>query len=74
MPTSQPLHLKDSAYRVEHPETGLSFNLRRNPPTLAAPRAASYYPATRRGRLDVCTAVINALAPEAGYEVVRVDA
>lgn len=74
MPTPQSLHLKDSAYRVEHPETGLSFNLRRHPPALAAPRAASYWPATARGRLDVCTAIVHTLAPEAGYELVRIDA
>lgn len=66
--------LKDSAYVVEHAETGLTFSLCGSKPALKSPDTGSFFPGTRAGRLGACTRVVTLLQPEAGYEVVRRDA
>lgn len=68
------LKLKDSAYVVEHADTGLTFSLCGSKPALKSPSTGSFFPASRAGRLGACTRIVTLLQPEAGYELVRRDA
>lgn len=70
----QNFKLTDSAYVVEHPETGLQFSLCGSKAKLKPAPLGTLFPAGKSGRLDTCLRILELLQPEAGYEVVRRDA
>ena len=65
---------RDATYAVQDAATGLYYALGADSARLTRRRDASRFPATAAGRTEACARVIECLAPEAGYEVVRLDA
>lgn len=69
----QPQH-RDSTYAVQDAHTGLFYALGADSARLTRRKDASRFPATPAGRIEACARVVECLQPEAGYEVVRLDA
>jgi len=67
-------HHRESTYAVQDAHTGLYYALGADSARLTRRKDASCCPATPAGRTEVCARVVECLQPEAGYEVVRLDA